>query len=94
MNPSAGNLRVWASSPAIDAGDNSAVPADTADLDEDGDTGEPTPIDLDGGARFIDATDTPDTGNGTPPIVDMGAYEHRAEGDYITNLLLIVKSYQ
>ncbi len=28
-----------------------------------------------GGRRFQDDPDTPDTGNGTPPIVDMGAYE-------------------
>ena len=31
--------------------------------------------DLDGSPRFIDDPMTPDTGNGTPPIVDMGAYE-------------------
>ena len=31
--------------------------------------------DLDGRPRFVDDPDTPDTGNGTPPIVDMGAYE-------------------
>ncbi len=31
--------------------------------------------DLDGSPRFVDDPDTPDTGNGDPPIVDMGAYE-------------------
>jgi hypothetical protein len=36
---------------------------------------EPIPWDLDGGCRFVDNPDAPDTGNGTPPIVDMGAYE-------------------
>ncbi len=31
--------------------------------------------DLDGNPRFVDDPDTADTGNGAPPIVDMGAYE-------------------
>jgi hypothetical protein len=52
-----------------------AVPADTADLDSDDDTTEQTPLDLDGEGRFFDDPDTPDTGCGCPPIVDMGAYE-------------------
>jgi hypothetical protein len=46
----------------IDAGDNSAVPSGVV-------------IDLDGDPRFIDDPDVPDTGNGIPPIVDMGASE-------------------
>jgi predicted outer membrane repeat protein len=62
-------------SPCIDAGDNSAVPADVADLDEDDDTAEPTPLDIDKQSRFLDAPKT-DTGNGTAPFVDMGAYEY------------------
>jgi hypothetical protein len=49
-------------SPAIDAGDNSAVPADLTD-------------DLDGLGRFFDVPGVPDTGDGSAPIVDMGAYE-------------------
>ena len=69
------NLRLLAGSPGIDASDNTAVPADTADVDGDNNTTEPTPIDLDGNPRFVDDADTADTGNGTPPIVDMGAYE-------------------
>ncbi len=59
----------------IDAGNNEAVPPDVADLDDDGNTVERTPIDLDGLARFADDPLVTDTGNGTPPIVDMGAYE-------------------
>ncbi|MFC1783520.1 right-handed parallel beta-helix repeat-containing protein, partial [Planctomycetota bacterium] len=51
-------------SPCIDAGDNTAVP-----------TGVVT--DLDGEARFFDDPESSDTGNGTPPIVDMGAYEYK-----------------
>ncbi len=34
-----------------------------------------TTTDLDGNPRFVDDPDTPDTGFGNPPIVDMGAYE-------------------
>jgi len=41
-------------SPCIDAGANTAVPPDAADLDGDEDTNEPTPIDLNGDPRFID----------------------------------------
>jgi hypothetical protein len=53
------------------------VPADEFDLDGDGDTDEPIPFDLDGNPRFVDDPDTDDTGHGTPPIVDMGAYEYQ-----------------
>ncbi|MEE8155433.1 MAG: choice-of-anchor Q domain-containing protein, partial [Phycisphaerales bacterium] len=60
--PGADNLRLGFGSPCIDAGDNDAVP--------DGIT-----TDLDGLPRFVDDPDVDDTGNGTPPIVDMGAYE-------------------
>ena len=53
-------------SPCIDAGDNTAVPADV-------DT------DLAGNPRFLDDPAAPDTGNSAtgPPFVDMGAYEYR-----------------
>ena len=70
-----GDYRLAAGSPSIDAGDNTALPSDQFDLDEDGDTDEPIPIDLDGNPRFVDDPDTRDTGLGDPPIVDMGAYE-------------------
>jgi len=70
------DLRLLPGSPCIDAGDNTAVPADTADLDGDGDTTEPVPLDLDGNPRIMDDPSTVDTGNGTPPIVDMGACEY------------------
>jgi len=69
------DYRLGPGSPCIDAADNDAVPADEFDLDQDGDTDEPIPFDLDGNPRFVDDPNTPDTGNGTPPIVDMGAYE-------------------
>jgi hypothetical protein len=72
------NLRLLPLSPCIDAADNTAVPADEFDLDEDGNTSEPIPFDLDGDDRFVDDPATEDTGNGTPPIVDMGTYEFQA----------------
>jgi hypothetical protein len=64
-------------SPCIDAGNNSLVEHDWADLDGDGDTVEPVPFDLDGLSRFADVASIPDTGSGSPPIVDIGCYEHR-----------------
>jgi hypothetical protein len=57
------DLRLSAGSPCIDAGDNNSIPADTADLDGDGDVNEPIPFDLDGNPRIVGAA------------VDMGAYE-------------------
>jgi hypothetical protein len=64
-------------SPCIDSGNNAAVPLDTIDLDGDTDTAEPLPLDLDRNMRFFDDPTHADTGSGTPPIVDMGAYEHQ-----------------
>jgi hypothetical protein len=49
-------------SPAIDAGSNAAASGVTGDLD--------------GSARFVDLSQA-DTGAGTAPIIDMGAYEAR-----------------
>jgi hypothetical protein len=63
IDATAGNFRLQQYSPAIDAGDNSAVPPDVT-------------VDMDGNLRFIDDPLVADTGNGTPPIVDMGPYEH------------------
>ena len=56
------NLRLSRGSPCIDAGNSSAVPAGVM-------------TDLNAWSRFIDDECTEDTGTGTPPIVDMGAYE-------------------
>jgi hypothetical protein len=69
------DLLVEVGSPVIDAGDNSAVPPDVADLDLDLNTVEPTPSDIGGYPRFIDDVATVDTGNGSAPVVDMGAHE-------------------
>jgi len=62
-------------SPYIDAGDNTILPPDITDLDADGDTTEPTSLDVAGYRRYEDAPLVPDTGWGTPPLVDLGAYE-------------------
>ncbi len=80
VDPGEGDYRLAAGSPCIDAGCNWAVPSDVADLDEDGDTDEITPLDLEGEGRFFDDPDTPDTGCGHTPIVDMGAYEFGGTG--------------
>ena len=64
-NDDYGDLRLRAGSPAIDVGDNTAVPLGVA-------------TDLTGDPRFVDAVDIPDTGNGDPPLVDAGAYEFQA----------------
>jgi predicted outer membrane repeat protein len=64
-----------AGSPAHDAGDNTAMFYDIVDLDGDGDFFEPVPIDFDGNPRFADDPAANDTGVGTPPLIDVGAYE-------------------
>lgn len=69
------DFRPSAGSPCIDAGDNAGVPPDTFDMDGDEDTTELLPLDLWGEPRFVDDPATPDTGSGTPPVVDMGPYE-------------------
>jgi hypothetical protein len=57
------DLRLGLLSPAVDAGNNSAVPGGVT-------------VDIAGLPRFFDDPEVPDTGTGlTPPYVDMGAYE-------------------
>lgn len=69
------DLRLKLDSPAIDAGSNGDVPPDVADLDEDGNRSERTPVDLDGTTRFFEEPNTPNTGEGSAPFVDLGPYE-------------------
>ena len=75
LDPARGDCRLGAGSASIDAGDNTALVADGYDLDGDGDVSEPIPLDLGGNPRFADDPNTPDSGLGQPPIVDMGAFE-------------------
>jgi hypothetical protein len=70
------DYRPSAGSPVNDAGDNALVPPDVHDIDGDGNTSEPTPLDLDFKRRFVEDLLAPNVGGGTPPIVDMGGYEH------------------
>jgi len=65
------DFRLLAGSPAIDAGDNTALPPDTFDLDRDGNTSEPLPLDYDGRVRLYD-------GGSGAAIVDIGAHEYGA----------------
>ncbi|MHC4508729.1 MAG: protein kinase domain-containing protein [Planctomycetota bacterium] len=57
------NLRLDPTSPCRNAGDNSALGADRADLDRDGDVNEPIPFDIDGKSRILNR------------VVDLGAHE-------------------
>ncbi|MDA0803133.1 MAG: hypothetical protein O2819_05190 [Planctomycetota bacterium] len=57
-----GNHRLQDNSPSIDAGANSGA-------------GTGNTVDLDGNPRFVDHPGVVDTGIGTAPIVDRGAYE-------------------
>lgn len=75
VDEAARNLRLMAGSPSNDAGDNTSIPNDIFDLDGDGITSEPTPVDLQWANRRADDPAAPDKGNGTAPIVDQGAYE-------------------
>jgi len=61
-NVALGDFRLQGQSPCIDAGDNTAVPSEIA-------------VDLDENPRFADVPEVVDTGNGVPPLVDIGAYE-------------------
>jgi hypothetical protein len=58
-----GDYHLAVGSPCIDAGDNNSIPADIADLDNDGNTSEPIPWDIDTDARVSGGT------------VDMGSDE-------------------
>ncbi len=87
-NDDHGDLHVRPGSPVIDAGSNSAVQTDLADLNGNGDTAELLPFDLGGKPRFLDDPQTADSGSGPPPVVDMGCYEHDTadtDGDWLPN---------
>jgi hypothetical protein len=64
-----GDYRLLPGSPSIDAGDNAGLPADTTDLDGDGNTTESIPWDLDQNERLVDGD------NDSNEVVDMGAFE-------------------
>jgi predicted outer membrane repeat protein len=66
------DFRLLGGSPCIDAGSVDALPADTIDLDSDGDTAEPLPLDFLGLPRVADG------------FVDMGAFEGAYQGFIIS----------
>ncbi|MFN0205503.1 MAG: immunoglobulin domain-containing protein [Planctomycetota bacterium] len=70
------DLRLTAFSPCVDAGNNSLVTADLADLDNDLNIIESTPLDPAQQPRFFNDTLVADTGLGTAPLVDIGADEY------------------
>jgi T5SS/PEP-CTERM-associated repeat protein len=69
-----GDLRLGPGSPAIDAGDSSALPQDIYDINGNGNTTEALPVDLFGFPRFVDDPAAANTGLGSPPV-DRGCYE-------------------
>jgi hypothetical protein len=77
LDAEGGDLHLRPSSPAIDAGDNNAVPSGVT-------------TDLAGKPRFADLPSIIDTGVGTPPIVDMGAYEVQNRV-YLPVVLMVVQ---
>jgi len=69
------DLRLLSSSPSVDAGNNSLIPAGIT-------------TDRDGNPRRTEDIYTPDTGLGTSPIVDMGAYELvDGDGDTVPDII-------
>jgi hypothetical protein len=69
-----GDLGLQPDSPAIDAGTNAEVPGGVT-------------IDLAGNSRFVDIASVPDTGEGSAPIIDLGAYEARIYFLYLPLIL-------
>ncbi len=69
------NYTLLPESPCIDAGNGDALPADTADLDEDGNTDEAVPADVNMLPRVLDDPNTPNQGANPDIPVDLGASE-------------------
>ena len=72
------DFRLGAFSPCIDAGAELllASVSDFGDLDDDGDTTEPVPVDLDGNPRVVDDAGVSDVAGGR---LDIGAYERQED---------------
>ena len=75
IDPENHDFHLQAASPCIDAGSNDLLPLDTEDIDADGDITEIIPCDMDKNDRRMDEIEVVDTGQGIPPVVDMGIYE-------------------
>lgn len=72
-SPGDGDYSLISVSPCLDAGSNLSV-------------GEDVTVDYGGLPRFVDAC-RPDTGSGTPPIVDMGACEYQHTWTSVVNCI-------
>ena len=79
VNLAQNDFHLQAASPAIDAGNNASVPPTS-------------PNDLDGNLRKADVPGVPDTGAGTAPIVDMGAYEYASTAPAATTDLVLTST--
>jgi hypothetical protein len=77
MDSAGGDLRLRLGSPAVNAGDVSALPPDIYDLDSDGDTAEAIPVDL----AFKNRVQA--------GVLDMGAYETPGSSVSAVTLLLL-----
>ncbi|MBK8914435.1 MAG: right-handed parallel beta-helix repeat-containing protein [Phycisphaerales bacterium] len=75
VNDDYGDLRLGYRSAALDAGDVASLPADAADVDRDGNTAEPLPLDLAGAARVVDIPCSGAGGEQPGGAVDIGARE-------------------
>jgi hypothetical protein len=78
--PSDDDLHVRMDSPAIDAGNTRDIPADLSDINANGNTSEPIPIDLDGHSRL------------TNSAVDIGAYEATSLKPPIKNYIPLIST--
>ncbi len=72
IDPDDGIYILQFASPAIDTGRTASLPLDVGDVDDDGNTSERLPLDLDLITRVIDGGLVEDA---SPPKVDMGAFE-------------------
>lgn len=70
VNDDYGSLRLRSDSPGLNLGDNTYLPPDTYDLDQDGDTVEPLAIDATGAPRIIGNT------------IEVGPHEYHLPADF------------
>ena len=76
VDQAGGDFHLQSGSPAVDSGSNALIPADLGDIDNDADTVEALPLDMDNNPRIInDPSTLPDAA-----IVDRGAFERNASG--------------
>ncbi|NOG55633.1 MAG: hypothetical protein HND57_15140 [Planctomycetes bacterium] len=77
VNPGGDDFSIAANSPCIDAGINNSLSTDPYDYDRDHNRTEAFPLDAADRQRFIDDPAVPDTGSGSAPLTDIGAYEYQ-----------------